>query len=181
VGYDLMTPDAQQPSPFNDLAYATGRWEIYRQDAGMGEKDYCVLRNGGFFCRTDDLNAAKNICAAIDKARTHTPAPDYRNVCLARNERLCETEGVSTICCTCEIVDTCADSCAFSEQHDAAIARTATLKTLDDLGTMLNSRIAKMEILDSKNPSPLRKGILMAYRDIEDWERQQRQQAGEQG
>ena len=71
-----MTPDAQQPSPFNDLAYATGRWEIYRQDAGMGEKDYCVLRNGGFFCRTDDLNAAKNICAAIDKFRPHTPAPE---------------------------------------------------------------------------------------------------------
>ena len=70
-----MTPDAQQPSPFNDLAYATGRWEIYRQDAGMGEKDYCVLRNGGFFCRTDDLNAAKNICAAIDRSRPHTPAP----------------------------------------------------------------------------------------------------------
>lgn len=72
-----MPMTAQQPSPFNDLAYATGRWEIYRQDAGMGEKDYCVLRNGGFFCRTDDLNAAKNICAAIDKfqIRLHTPAP----------------------------------------------------------------------------------------------------------
>ena len=43
-------------------------------------------------------------------------------------------------------------------------------KVLDELGKILNTRIAKMEILDSKNPSPFRKGILEAYRDIERWE-----------
>jgi len=52
--------------------------------------------------------------------------------------------------------------------------RTATLATLDELGKVLNSRIAKMEILDANNPTPLRKGILLAYRDVEEWERQRR-------
>jgi hypothetical protein len=59
-------------------------------------------------------------------------------------------------------------------EHDTAIARAATLATLDDLGTMLNSRIAQMEILDANNPSSLRKGVIMAYRDIEKWEMQKR-------
>jgi hypothetical protein len=58
--------------------------------------------------------------------------------------------------------------------RDAAIISTATLATLDDLGKVLNSRIAKMEVLDANNPSPLRRGILLAYRDVEEWERQQR-------
>jgi len=53
---------------------------------------------------------------------------------------------------------------------------------LDKLGKMLNKRIAKMEVLDSQNPSQLRKGILMAYREIEEWERQQqRERAHEKG
>jgi hypothetical protein len=47
-------------------------------------------------------------------------------------------------------------------------------EVLKELGITLNSRIAKMEILDSKNPSSLRKGIVMAYRDIKEWERQNR-------
>ena len=42
---------------------------------------------------------------------------------------------------------------------------------LDELGEMLNKKIAEMEILDSRHPSSFRKGIIMAYRDIEDWER----------
>jgi hypothetical protein len=54
-------------------------------------------------------------------------------------------------------------------------------KVLDELGKILNTRIAKMEILDSKNPSQFRKGIIEAYRDIEKWEMaQHRQKAGEQ-
>lgn len=46
-------------------------------------------------------------------------------------------------------------------------------RVLGDIGAVLNSRIAKMEILDSKNPSPFRKGAIMAYRDIEDWVRKE--------
>lgn len=46
-------------------------------------------------------------------------------------------------------------------------------KLLDELGILLNHRISKMEILDSKNPSSFRKGIIEAYRDIEMWERQE--------
>jgi hypothetical protein len=67
--------------------------------------------------------------------------------------------------------------CMTASQRDELItkaSRTATLKAYDELGKILNSRIAKMEILDANNPTPLRKGILLAYRDIEEWERQQR-------
>jgi hypothetical protein len=52
-------------------------------------------------------------------------------------------------------------------------------KILDELGKMLNKRIAKMEVLDSQNPSQRRKGILMAYREIEEWERLKRKGADE--
>ncbi len=71
-----MTASKQEPkkTPFDDLVYATGRWQIYRQDAGMGEKDYCVLRNGDFFCRTEHEQLAKDICAAYDKIRSHSSA-----------------------------------------------------------------------------------------------------------
>jgi hypothetical protein len=55
-------------------------------------------------------------------------------------------------------------------QHEKMAADAAREKVLDELGKVLNSRIAKMEILDSKNPSPFRKGIIEAYRDIEKWE-----------
>ena len=67
-----MTP---KKAPFDDLVYATGRWKIYRQDAGMGEKDYCILRNGVFFCRTEHKQLARDICAAYDKSRSQ-PVPD---------------------------------------------------------------------------------------------------------
>lgn len=66
----------------------------------------------------------------------------------------------------------------------ATAAKAAREQVLKELGTMLNSRIAKMEIICSKSKTPLREGILMAYREIEGWEMQQRkslrvQQAGE--
>ena len=51
---------------FNDCVYDKGRWKIYRQDAGMGEKDYCVLRNGEFFCRTGDEETALRIVIAVE-------------------------------------------------------------------------------------------------------------------
>jgi hypothetical protein len=63
-------------------------------------------------------------------------------------------------------------------QHEKMAADAAREKVLDELGKVLNSRIAKMEILDSKNPSPFRKGIIEAYRDIEKWEMARRQSKG---
>jgi hypothetical protein len=32
-----------------ELVYDKYGWKIFRQDAGMGEKEYCVMRHGGFF------------------------------------------------------------------------------------------------------------------------------------
>jgi len=88
-----MTASKQEPkkTPFDDLVYATGRWEIYRQDAGMGEKDCCVLRNGGFFCRTEHEQLAKDICAAYDKSHSHSiSAPE-----LIIGKQTCEAFDVS--------------------------------------------------------------------------------------
>jgi len=53
-------------NPFSDNVYCAGRWSVFRQDAGMGEKDYCVLRNGEFFCRTDKEDTAMLIIDAVD-------------------------------------------------------------------------------------------------------------------
>jgi len=53
-------------NPFSDNVYCAGRWSVYRQDAGMGEKDYCVLRNDEFFCRTDSQDTAMLIIDAVD-------------------------------------------------------------------------------------------------------------------
>ena len=52
-------------NPFNDCVYDKGRWKIYRQDAGMGEHDYCVLRNGEFFCRTEREDTAMLIVDVV--------------------------------------------------------------------------------------------------------------------
>ena len=46
------------------------------------------------------------------------------------------------------------------------------MEVLSELGKMLNSKIAAMEIVCSKKSTPLREGILMAYREIENWERE---------
>lgn len=40
-------------------------FKVYRQDAGMGEHDYCVLRGDQFYCRTNDLDTAKEIIHAV--------------------------------------------------------------------------------------------------------------------
>jgi len=157
-----MTP-AQQPqrNPFTDLVYATGRWEIYRQDAGLGEKDYCVLRNGGFFCRTDDLNAAKNICAAIDKLRPHPPAPapsERFTLHLLKISKKCdETKRILKTYQRGDLTDEEEDDAAelrgyrdalewahipdyplTIEQHDAAIRQDATLAAYEHITALLD-------------------------------------------
>jgi hypothetical protein len=56
-------------------------------------------------------------------------------------------------------------------QHDAQVAK-AERERVDNL---LNSRIAKIEIINSKKPTQFREGALMAYRDIEESLRAQQQ------
>jgi hypothetical protein len=113
----------------------------------------------------------KNIpCKVLDRVECtspHTPAPDCSKMPLP-------------VCDTCELewtqcgLDSIECHRTMIEHIKIEAARTATLAMLDDLGKVLNSRIAKMEVLDANNPTPLRKGILLAYRDVEEWERQQR-------
>jgi len=50
---------------FNECVYDKGRWKIYRQDSGMGEHDYCILRNGEFFCRTEHEDTARLVVDAV--------------------------------------------------------------------------------------------------------------------
>jgi hypothetical protein len=40
-------------------------FSIYRQDAGMGEHDYCVLLNDAFLFRAEHHKVARNIVMAI--------------------------------------------------------------------------------------------------------------------
>jgi hypothetical protein len=40
-------------------------FSIYRQDAGMGEHDYCVLLNDEFLFRAEHHKVARNIVMAI--------------------------------------------------------------------------------------------------------------------
>lgn len=57
--------------PFSDLVEIFHSYDgkkgfsIYRQDAGMGEKDYCVLLNDKFLFRAEHHKVARNIVIAI--------------------------------------------------------------------------------------------------------------------
>lgn len=48
-----------------DLVYNSGPWKIYRQDAGMGEKEYRVFLNDRNFCVCDYRKDADLIIWAI--------------------------------------------------------------------------------------------------------------------
>jgi hypothetical protein len=51
--------------------YEDSLWKVYRQDAGMGEKDYAVFHNGIFFCRTEHLITAQEIIRAVGYKAKH--------------------------------------------------------------------------------------------------------------
>jgi hypothetical protein len=110
-------------------------------------------------------------CVPIGKRDKRNAIRDGR---FDTKEKCCETGRRETGC----PVATKIQQRRNQEEHDATIAAKAKQEgreeVLKELGITLNSRIAKMEILDSKNPSSLRKGIVMAYRDIKEWERQNR-------
>ena len=57
------------------LIYSSAPWKIYEQDAGMGERDYAVIINDIFYCRTDDSQTAMKIVESI-RSR---PAPSPEN------------------------------------------------------------------------------------------------------
>src|SRR4030065_53013 len=50
---------------FDECVIDGNPFKVYRQDAGMGEHDYCVLFRGNFYCRTDNLETAKEIIHAV--------------------------------------------------------------------------------------------------------------------
>jgi hypothetical protein len=57
----------------------------------------------------------------------------------------------------------------IQQKHDDELRK----KLLSELGEMFNSKISVMEIVCSKKSTPLREGILMAYKEIETWGRLQ--------
>jgi hypothetical protein len=69
----------------------------------------------------------------------------------------------------------CGDLPTLEERESwvAMMLKRERMVILDKLGNMLNSRIAKMEILDSKKSTQFRKGIIEGYRDIEEWVRRE--------
>ena len=65
---------AQHPAQ-GKIIYSSVPWKIYEQDAGMGERDYAVMLNDIFFCRTEYSQTAHKIIIAVN--RPHTPAPEH--------------------------------------------------------------------------------------------------------
>ena len=162
-------PDKKK-TPFDDLVYATGRWEIYRQDAGMGEKDYCVLRNGYFFCRTEQEQVAKDICAAYDKSRPHTPAPDESNV-IKNLKAICEAQNEKIIALT-EIRILYEQLERMQPAHDAQVAKAAREQVLDKIHGMC-------ECIPSKdNDRDFDKGFHQAMTLVRGWCKSLRAQQG---
>jgi hypothetical protein len=49
------------------LIFSKGAWKVYQQDAGMGERDYCILHNDVFFARTDMHSSVTLIVNAVDR------------------------------------------------------------------------------------------------------------------
>ena len=67
---------------FDDCVIDGNPFEVYRQDAGMGEHDYCVMLRGNFYCRTDNLDSAKEIIhAVLSPTRPHTCTPGINIAC----------------------------------------------------------------------------------------------------
>jgi hypothetical protein len=121
----------------------------------------CRLYHNRTYEYRKDLSCGMT-CEHDTRTRPHPPAPEvWTSEQLHEIAAKCNAEGLLNV--------------IEANRRDAA--RVATLATLDELGTMLNSRIAKTEVLDSNHPSPLRKGIILAYRDVEDWERNKRKRS----
>lgn len=53
-----------KPAIPGELVYSSAPWKIYRQDAGMGEKEYRVFLNDVNFCVCDCLQTAHEIIRA---------------------------------------------------------------------------------------------------------------------
>jgi len=51
-----------------ELIFISSYLVVYRQDAGMGETDYCCLHNDHFFCRTDNRADMRFILASCFNA-----------------------------------------------------------------------------------------------------------------
>ena len=64
-----MTQPAQHQGK---LIYSSAPWKIYEQDAGMGERDYAVIINDIFYCRTDDSQTAMKIVESIRSHPAHS-------------------------------------------------------------------------------------------------------------
>lgn len=64
-GDEFMTAPSAPGDLVRKVKLGYVQWEIYRQDAGLGEKDYCVMRRGSFFCRTEDFHIADLIVQSV--------------------------------------------------------------------------------------------------------------------
>ena len=49
-----------------ELVIADPKWKVFRQDAGMGEKEYRVFRYDEFFCQTNTQMDAEEIVRCIN-------------------------------------------------------------------------------------------------------------------
>jgi hypothetical protein len=49
-----------------EIVFDHYKWKVYRQDAGMGEKDYAIFKYDIFFARTEHEKDAMDIISALN-------------------------------------------------------------------------------------------------------------------
>jgi hypothetical protein len=64
---------AEKPDIPGELVYSSAHWKIYRQDAGMGEKEYRIFLNDVNFCVCDHRKTADLIMAAVSRGWSEPP------------------------------------------------------------------------------------------------------------
>ena len=114
-----MTTPAQHQGK---LIYSSAPWKIYEQDAGMGERDYAVIINDIFYCRTEDSQTAMKIVESIrSRPHTSTSAPEQGT------SKLCF--GTITLvleeCRKCNEIESCKQKQSFLDYQKREIATEA--------------------------------------------------------
>lgn len=61
-------PAKSKPAIPGELVYQKGCIKIYRQDAGMGEKEYRIFLDGDYYCCVDSYEKAREIVSNREKA-----------------------------------------------------------------------------------------------------------------
>jgi hypothetical protein len=127
-------------------------------------------------------------CLQDTRTRPHTPAPEQCETCIFDGRRECISHGYpeETIPSSCQYkIGTLAvvapiEAQLHNKQHDAAIARTATLAFANHLLSVLQDEIGLYEQFDGRSGNVRTQNLIKESAGIQESLRQQDQQGGEQ-